>query len=161
MKVESGKWNNSLTEARKSPQSGGADKADGGKVKNGVTHNNVWHRHLLFIALASLSTFNFRFALLLRASAIKILLIALCLSSVQLSIAQKFPERHVTRQGTRLYNKGDYTGAETEYRRALELNPELREAAFNLGNALWRQAQTSAQPDQDERQQKAIQDKAV
>jgi LysM repeat protein len=37
----------------------------------------------------SLSTLNFRFAHLLRASAIKILLIALCLSSVQLSTAQQ------------------------------------------------------------------------
>jgi tetratricopeptide (TPR) repeat protein len=53
--------------------------------------------------------------------------------------AQKFPERGVTRQGTKLYDKGDFTGAEAKYRRALELNPNLREATFNLGNALWRQ----------------------
>jgi tetratricopeptide (TPR) repeat protein len=57
----------------------------------------------------------------------------------QLSTAQKFPERRTTRQGTRLFEKGDYTGAETRYRQALELNPDLREAAFNLGGALWRQ----------------------
>ncbi len=57
----------------------------------------------------------------------------------QLATAQKFPERRTTRQGTRLYERGDYTGAEAAYRRAIELNPELREAAFNLGDALWRQ----------------------
>jgi tetratricopeptide (TPR) repeat protein len=53
--------------------------------------------------------------------------------------AQKYPERKTTRQGTKLYNKGDFTGAETQYRRALELNPALREATFNLADALWRQ----------------------
>jgi tetratricopeptide (TPR) repeat protein len=53
--------------------------------------------------------------------------------------AQKYPERAVTRKGTKLYDKGDFTGAETQYRRALELDPALREAGFNLGNALWRQ----------------------
>jgi tetratricopeptide (TPR) repeat protein len=52
--------------------------------------------------------------------------------------AQKFPERRATRQGTRLYGQGDFAGAETRYREALEINPELREAAFNLGNVLWR-----------------------
>ena len=55
------------------------------------------------------------------------------------AFAQKFPERRETRAATRLYEKGDFAGAETRYRRALELNPELREAAFNLGGAMWRQ----------------------
>jgi tetratricopeptide (TPR) repeat protein len=58
--------------------------------------------------------------------------------------AQKFPERRTTRQGTKLYGKGDYTGAETLYRQAAEMNPELREARFNLAGALWRQAQGEA-----------------
>ena len=53
--------------------------------------------------------------------------------------AQKYPERRTVRQGTKRYAKGDYSEAETKYRNALELNPEFREAAFNLGNALWRQ----------------------
>jgi len=58
--------------------------------------------------------------------------------------AQKYPERRATRFGTRDYLRGDYAGAEERYRRAQELGPELREARFNLGNALWRQAQSMA-----------------
>ncbi len=68
MIVESGKW----------------------KVESEATRISLWRRPSFFIALAILSTFNFRFAHLLRASAIKIFLIALCLSSVQLSTAQSF-----------------------------------------------------------------------
>ncbi len=56
------------------------------------------------------------------------------------AVAQKFPERRTTRQGTKLYGKGNYTEAEARYRQALEIEPGLREAAFNLGGALWRQA---------------------
>jgi len=58
--------------------------------------------------------------------------------------AQKYPERRATRFGTRDYLRGDYAGAEQRYRRAQELNPEFREAQFNLGDALWRQAQSLA-----------------
>jgi tetratricopeptide (TPR) repeat protein len=64
---------------------------------------------------------------------------AFSILNVQFSVAQKFPERRTTRQGTRLYERGDFAGAETRYRRALEFNPELREATFNLGGAMWRQ----------------------
>jgi tetratricopeptide (TPR) repeat protein len=71
---------------------------------------------------------------------VAVLCIAFSIFNFQFSIAQKFPERRITREGTELYDKGDFTGAENEYRRALELNPELREANFNLGGALWRQA---------------------
>lgn len=53
--------------------------------------------------------------------------------------AQKYPERRTTRQGTKLYYGGDFEAAETEYRRALEMEPSLREATFNLGGALFRQ----------------------
>lgn len=66
-------------------------------------------------------------------------LVAAALLGAADGFAQKFPERRETRQATRLYDKGDFTGAETGYRRALELNPDLREAAFNLGGAMWRQ----------------------
>ncbi len=69
---------------------------------------------------------------------IKLLVVAALLGAAD-GFAQKFPERREARQGTRLYDRGDFAGAETEYRRALELNPELREARFNLGGALWRQ----------------------
>ena len=63
-KVESGKW----------------------KIESGLTQKLL----RVFFVVSTLSTFNFRFAHLLRASAIKILLIALCLLSVQLSTAQSF-----------------------------------------------------------------------
>ncbi len=69
---------------------------------------------------------------------IKLLVVAALLGATD-CFAQKFPERREVRQGTRLYEKGDFTGAETEYRRALEIDPEMREARFNLGGALWRQ----------------------
>ncbi|MDR2912772.1 MAG: tetratricopeptide repeat protein [Alistipes sp.] len=57
--------------------------------------------------------------------------------------AQRYPERRATREGTRLYERGDFAGAEAAYRRALEMNPALREGLFNLSGALWRQAQAS------------------
>lgn len=69
----------------------------------------------------------------------RVVLIAIVLLTVCGASAQKFPERRETRAGTKLYKSGDYVGAETSYRRALEMNPELREASFNLGNALWMQ----------------------
>ncbi len=53
--------------------------------------------------------------------------------------AQKYPERHEARDGNKAYNKGDFSGAEVHYRRALEINPEFREARFNLGDAVFRQ----------------------
>ena len=64
--------------------------------------------------------------------------VVLTLAAFEVS-AQKYPERRIARQGTRLYDRGDFAAAEAAYRRALELNPELREATFNLGDALWRQ----------------------
>jgi tetratricopeptide (TPR) repeat protein len=67
------------------------------------------------------------------------LLVALLFAATLDASAQRYPERRATRQGTRLYERGDYAGAEQAYRRALELNPELREAAFNLGGAMFRQ----------------------
>lgn len=55
------------------------------------------------------------------------------------AVAQKYPERRETRFGTKAYVAGDFAGAEARYRSALEFNPELDEARFNLGNALWKQ----------------------
>ncbi len=65
--------------------------------------------------------------------------VAAALSVAAEGFAQKFPERRETRQATRLYDKGDFAGAETGYRRALEIAPEMHEAKFNLGAAMWRQ----------------------
>ncbi len=53
--------------------------------------------------------------------------------------AQKYPERRDARDGNKAYNKGDFTGAEVYYRRALETNPQFGEASFNLGDAAFRQ----------------------
>jgi tetratricopeptide (TPR) repeat protein len=53
--------------------------------------------------------------------------------------AQKYPERRIARDANRLYEKGDFEHAEVEYRRALEVNPELEDARFNLAGALFKQ----------------------
>lgn len=43
------------------------------------------------------------------------------------------------RQGNKLFEDGDYTGAEQSYRRALEINSDNPKAWHNLGNALYKQ----------------------
>ena len=53
--------------------------------------------------------------------------------------AQKYPERRITRQGNKAYDKGDYSAAEVNYRKALAENKTLWEADFNLGNAAYKQ----------------------
>jgi tetratricopeptide (TPR) repeat protein len=76
-------------------------------------------------------------------------LVVACVFAAAEVSAQKYPERRTARQGTVLYHNGDFAGAEERYRRALELNPELREASFNLGDALWRQAVSQAAENAD------------
>lgn len=53
--------------------------------------------------------------------------------------AQKYPERKEIRQGNKLYEKGDYPGAELSYLRALEAKPGSVEATANLAGALYKQ----------------------
>ena len=53
--------------------------------------------------------------------------------------AQMFPERRHIRAGNRDYEAQDYVASEGDYREALEKNPASFEAAFNLGDALFRQ----------------------
>lgn len=53
--------------------------------------------------------------------------------------AQRYPERGLTRNGNRDYEKQNYESAEVDYRRALEKNPAFYEAVFNLGDAVYRQ----------------------
>lgn len=48
-------------------------------------------------------------------------------------------ERSLIREGNRLYNNNKYPDAEVNYRKALEKNKDMREGAFNLGDALYRQ----------------------
>lgn len=54
------------------------------------------------------------------------------------AVAQRYPERREVRKGNRRFEKGDFTGAAERYRHALELLPGSYEAAFDLGNALYR-----------------------
>lgn len=53
--------------------------------------------------------------------------------------AQKYPERKEIRQGNKLYEKEDYSGAELSYLRALEAKPGSVEATANLAGALYKQ----------------------
>ncbi len=55
-----------------------------------------------------------------------------------ISFAQK-SERDYLRSGNKLYKDSLFIKAEIEYRKALDTNPELAEALYNLGNALMMQ----------------------
>ncbi|MDO5569892.1 MAG: tetratricopeptide repeat protein [Bacteroidales bacterium] len=48
-------------------------------------------------------------------------------------------ERQNIRKGNKQYNKENYTQAEIDYRKSQEVNPNSPQAAFNLGNALYKQ----------------------
>lgn len=66
-----------------------------------------------------------------------ILLVALCFFGYA-AFAQK-AERSNIRKGNRLYEKEKYTEAEIKFRKALSINANSPEAAYNLGNALFKQ----------------------
>ena len=66
------------------------------------------------------------------------LLYILFLFAVVGAHAQKMPERRDVRRGNRLYNRGDYTTAVERYARALLYDPGSFEAAYDLGNALYK-----------------------
>ena len=63
-----------------------------------------------------------------------LLILLLCSTAVS---AQK--ERSMARKGNRFYADSAYTEAEVAYLKALDLNPEFKEAQFNLGNNAIRQ----------------------
>ena len=65
--------------------------------------------------------------------------VPLLLATVSDAVAQKLPERRFIRQGNRTYDKGDFTGAEIKYKKALEKAPASFEAGFNMADALYRQ----------------------
>lgn len=69
----------------------------------------------------------------------RMLTLLLALAAVAPLRAQKYPERSHVRSGNRHYHKQEYVESEVEYRRALEKNPASAEAAFNLGDALFRE----------------------
>jgi len=81
------------------------------------------------------------------------ILILLSLFSVSL-YAAKQPERKDIRTGNKEYKKGSYNEAELSYRRAMEKSPTSANAKFNLGNALYKQVDTTmAQTAPDEAKQ--------
>ena len=64
-------------------------------------------------------------------------MIVICLLSV-LTMQAQTVEKQI-RKGNRLYRKGNYTEAETQYRKVLDNKPTSAEAQFNLGDALYKQ----------------------
>lgn len=62
--------------------------------------------------------------------------------------AAKQPERKDVRQGNKEYKNQSYGEAELSYRRAMEKAPASANAKFNLGNALYKQVDTTMQPEE-------------
>ncbi|MDR0799024.1 MAG: tetratricopeptide repeat protein [Dysgonamonadaceae bacterium] len=58
--------------------------------------------------------------------------------TIQLAFSQKEVRKDL-RSGNKAYKQENYTGAEIDYRKALEKNARSIEASYNLGNALYRQ----------------------
>ena len=67
----------------------------------------------------------------------KRLMIVICLLSA-LTLQAQTVEKQI-RKGNRQYRKGNYTEAETQYRKVLDTKPTNAEAQFNLGDALYKQ----------------------
>ena len=67
----------------------------------------------------------------------KRLMIVICLLSA-LTLQAQTVEKQI-RRGNRQYRKGNYTEAETQYRKVLDAKPNSAEAQFNLGDALYQQ----------------------
>lgn len=57
---------------------------------------------------------------------------------VESAWAQRYPERRVLRSGNKLYEKKQYAEAETQYRKAQDMNPTY-EGLFNLADVLYKQ----------------------
>lgn len=53
--------------------------------------------------------------------------------------AVELPEKKIVRSGNELYNQNNYVDAETQYKKALEVNPSYEKANYNLGNAIYQQ----------------------
>ena len=69
---------------------------------------------------------------------VRLFTLALMMLATSGAFAQK-AERSDVRKGNRQYEKKNFTEAEIQYRKALEINPKSKEGAYNLGNALYRQ----------------------
>jgi Ca-activated chloride channel family protein len=61
-----------------------------------------------------------------------------CLVILSSNLVAQTVRSHVS-EGNRVYEKGRYTDAEVEYKKALEKNPKSKEAQFNLGNSYYKQ----------------------
>ena len=70
----------------------------------------------------------------------KIFAIILVVFTVLDAYSQRVPERSDVRKGNSLFKKGNFSDAETEYRRALQKNPQSANAKYNLANSIYRQA---------------------
>ena len=70
----------------------------------------------------------------------KIFTIILLVFTVLDAYSQRVPERSDVRKGNSLFKKGNFSDAETEYRRALQKNPQSANAKYNLANSIYRQA---------------------
>ncbi|MDR0836575.1 MAG: tetratricopeptide repeat protein [Tannerella sp.] len=57
----------------------------------------------------------------------------------QSGVSAQKAERSDIRKGNGFYNKNQYTEAEIEYRKGIEVNPRSMEGIYNLGNTLYRQ----------------------
>jgi tetratricopeptide (TPR) repeat protein len=71
-------------------------------------------------------------------SKIKYIGLSFALVLPSIAFAQK-AERSLLRQGNKQFEKKKFTEAEIKYRKALEINPQSPEGAYNLGNALYKQ----------------------
>jgi len=77
----------------------------------------------------------------------RIIQIVVLLSLALPAAAQKYPERSLVRKGNRAFAKERYDRSIDRYRSALEAAPGSWEAAYNLGNALYRTEQYDASAD--------------
>lgn len=74
--------------------------------------------------------------------------------------AQQKTDRDYLRSGNKLYNDSLFIKAEVDYRKALDINPKLTDAMFNLGNALLMQQKVKEAMEQYESVSKVEKDKS-
>jgi Ca-activated chloride channel family protein len=74
---------------------------------------------------------------------LRLIILAVVFNSPLFSMAQgslsTSPEKTETRNGNKQYNDENYTEAEANYKKALDIKNNMPEATFNLGDALYKQ----------------------
>ena len=88
----------------------------------------------------------------------KYIILIICLLSGTSAWAQK-AERDYIRKGNRCFNDSTFTDAETNYLRALEVNPKSTISMYNLGNTLSQQQKFQAAMEQYDAASKIEKDK--